>query len=278
MRELLVMALIGAMLLLGCSGSGPAPQSAPPQPPAAVQNQAPPSQPAQPAATSANESGPQAAPSALSDFMSLVGMKATGQWKVDYQLQTNSTGSNMTLPMTRYVEGADRLRTDLTVSRSSIRTYAVSGSYYFCIMMSGASSWTCYQLSEPVEDNITMAMSNIESNLPNYTIVADGTMQAAGATATCFSITGLPNSDEARECFSQEGVPLYFKLTTTGANAMQLEATATSYSMGVSDSDFELPAQPTQSNGTGGGSLCSYCSYLKGNQQSRCLAACGSAG
>ncbi|MCX6772735.1 MAG: hypothetical protein NTV88_03110 [Candidatus Micrarchaeota archaeon] len=285
MKQFLLIALVAAMLLLGCAGS-----SAPPanQQPAAQNNQPsangqqpPAGSNQQPAAQNNNAPPAPPANSGGSDsdsFLSILGLKSTLQYKVAYDISSGTAGQQAVLQMTQYLKGTTKMRSDSAYQGIESRTYVVDGAYYSCSNAQGA--WTCMKLTIPKEDT-TKSIDDVATNKENYQITADGTMQVAGVTANCYKVIGK-NLDYSRSCYSPEGVPLYVKITSTSAQGEtgSTEMTATSYSTSVSDSDFALPAVatelPTAPPGApgAGGDVCSYCSYMTGQDKTDCLASC----
>ncbi len=287
MKEFLFVSLIVAMLLFGCAGNQQVQQpKAQPQPTGGAAAQAqggagtetPPAPPAP--ATGGSGTGTQSS-GALDDFTRLIGLKSTAQWKAAYSFTTILAGASTSSEMTQYIKGATKLRTDLSASGQQIRTYVLSGIVYVC-SSEGGSSWSCMKVNSPTDDKSTQSKDDVEKNPSKYAIVADGTMQIAGATATCFKTT-VEGTGDMRECISAEGVPLYYRIVgVSEGKAMEYEMKATSYTTSVSDSDFQLPAAPTEltvpsggSSGGAGGNACSYCSYLTGSQKDECLSSCG---
>lgn len=203
-------------------------------------------------------------------------MRLTLQYMVAYDVVASAGGEQMESQMTEYIKGTDRIRIDSTYSGIESRTYLMDDAYYSCTSQTGA--WTCMKIANQ-EQGTTQAMDDMQSNMGDYQVVADGTMQVAGVAATCYKVTG-PNLEHYRSCHSSEGVPLYIKMQSTSmGQSYTTEMTATSYSASVSDSEFVLPAEatelPTGGAGAAGGDLCSYCSYLTGDDKASCLASCG---
>jgi len=231
------------MLMFGCAGAqgtpaAPAKANAQTPSPAA---QAPTPAPAAPATTPATApttapaTTPAAAPEKVAatgtGFADYMGMRSTSKWKIEYDV---STGGATTIPMTQYTRGND-IRTDTAVGGQTTRAYLLGTKYYSCMEQAGA--WTCFEFGMPAGS----AQSKIETEPSKYAAVADGTMQVAGTTANCFKLN--VEGTAMRYCFSKEGVPLYLSSSGT-ANGQKVDTimTARSYTLSVSDSDFELPA------------------------------------
>lgn len=275
MRGLLFVSLAVAMLLFGCAGEQP---KAPSQPAggAAAQPTGGAGTGAPPAATGGTGAGTQQS-SALDDFTRFLGLKSGAQWKAAYSSTTKLDGASTLSEMTQYVKGASMMRTDLSAAGQQIRSYLIAGIAYVCSSQDG-SSWTCMRVESANDDANAQAKDDVENNPAQYAIVADGTMQIAGATAICFK-TKVEGTMDMRECFSSEGVPLYYKTTgVSDGKQVEYEMAATSYSTSVPDSDFVLPAEPTEFAVPSGasGNACSYCSYLTGSEKEQCLSSCGS--
>lgn len=258
--------LVAGMLLFGCPQQG---QQAPPQGPT---NQ-----------NGGNAPGPgvdtpPATGNALDSFLGALGAKSTLQWKVSYDVTSTAPGQGgvpqtSTFQMTQFSAPPTKLRMDSAMGAVESRTYFVDNVYSSCTK-SGAD-WTCYQLqTQPDADSSAKFEDDVKSKPEDYTITADGTMQIAGVTATCYKIYDLQNF-ETRYCFSAERVPLYVKTAgTANGVSTSTEMKATSYSTSVSDSDFVLPAAATELNLGGGSDYCSYCSMLTGEDKEACLASC----
>ncbi len=308
MRGLLFVMLVCAMFIFGCNGQAPASQQPAPggiqpasggtppsqNPPGATKpsvGETPPSPPAQ------NPPAQQAPSSAIDEFSKLVGMKGTAQWMAEYNARSTAMGQVQTYVMTQYIKGTDRYRADTAVSGYKSRAFGLSGEFYSCTSMDGAS-WTCYKLGNQNSDNTTKSREDVEKNPVKYNLEADGTMEVAGSTASCFKAT--IEQGTARYCYSPLGILLYYKMSGTGRYPVDFEMTATKFSTDVPDSVFNLPAEAktmpvaggsmgggagsTGSSGSGSGTagssgdVCAYCNYLSGSQKEQCLASCGSAG
>ena len=300
MKQFLVIALVTAVLLLGCTGQAGAQanaganagaqgqQSANGQQPPAGSNQQPAENGAGANAGAQANAGAnaQAGASASDQLAAIFGLKGALQYKVAYDIVTASDGTQTSMQTTQYVKGTNKLRMDSVYSGVESSTFIVDKVIISCSQSEGA--WSCFKLSSQ-EDATVAATEDIESNINDYVVVADGTMQVAGTTATCYKVTG---KDIAyyRYCASSDGVPLYVKMEgTSSGKAYSTEMTATSYSKVVSDSDFTPPATPTElpaigggitggagASGGAGGDLCSYCSYMTGSDKEDCLASCAS--
>ncbi|HIH18834.1 TPA: hypothetical protein HA225_02555 [Candidatus Micrarchaeota archaeon] len=288
MKELLFVSLVAAMLLFGCAGSEPSQQ---PPAQAASAPKAPSTGGAAGASTGGNsqqaqpsQGSGQGATQGTSPLDSLMGaLGLSNGWKVTYLMTTSATPE--TSEMTQYIKGTDKFRTDSVTMGIETRSIVLSDNIYIC---SKDGSWSCLKMSKQDDKGSESSRLNdeIKSNPSKYTVTADGTMQVAGTTATCYKV--VSENSTTRYCVSPEGVPLYTKSDSQSqGRAFSSELKATSYSLSVSDADFALPAEPTDlSNlygggstpGTGGGEsgddACSYCNYLTGDQRDQCEAAC----
>ncbi|MEM2137849.1 MAG: hypothetical protein QW568_02070 [Candidatus Anstonellaceae archaeon] len=272
MKSLILVSLVCAMLIFGCTGE---------QKQQAPSNNAGGGQPKGDSGAGENSGGSQASQPEKSPLDSLLGLFGLNSgWKATYEL--SGTGMQGVSEMTQYVKGIGKIRIDATASNIELRTYFLGSDMYSCTKQ---GSWGCLKFSVPKTEQTDSSQlsydlkNKLKENAAKYSVSADGTMQVAGVTATCFRVT----SDEAnvRYCVSPEGVPLYMLTTakSEGKNAEFLMK-AKSYSTSVSDSDFALPAEPiefTLPSALGNGSdfeACSLCSYLDGDEKAKCLASC----
>ncbi len=258
MREFLVMA-IALALLFGCPGTEPEVQQKPTAEQPAAEQQAP-----------AEEE--QGAAGALESFLGA--LQGQSGWMVTYLM----SGTDMQASeLSQYVMGGEKLRTDFVVSGTETRTYILDKDFYTC---TNDGAWTCFkfEMQESASDMSYQLGSEVESNPNKYTITADGTMEVAGVTASCYRIV----SDEGttRYCVSAEGVPLYIQTNSgTGEEGTMIEMKATTYSTQVSEADFALPAEaqemqiPSAPRG-GEFDACSVCDYLTGEEKTECLESC----
>jgi hypothetical protein len=220
--------------------------------------------------------------SASAEFLKLLGAKANLEWKVAYTIaNTDSEGETATMQLTQYMKTEKKIRMDMMAAGTESQTFMVNGVATVCSKISG--SWNCFKMDTDQQEEQTPASeryeTQIEENPSDYGIVADGTKQVAGVTATCFKITQNADNVEARYCF-KDSVPLYIY---TKSPDFTSEMTATSYSKSVSDSDFVPPAEAKDINalvgGLGGGAgstadPCSYCDMVPSDAKADCLANC----
>ncbi|MEK6958055.1 MAG: hypothetical protein AABW99_03700 [archaeon] len=200
---------------------------------------------------------------ALEDFLGLVDLQKSTGFKVVYDITSTSQGkTNPSSEMAQYYK-YPKIRTDATAttegqtfeSRIFYTISQASADMISCTKLQG--NWSCFELNTPATGDATNAAQNIQDNPSDYTIVADGTISLAGATANCFKAISTPqnNGGTNRFCYTSDGIPLYMKVT--GAQGFEAEMKAKSFSKGVSDADFVPPATPGALPGlpTAGGGL-----------------------
>lgn len=205
-----------------------------------------------------------------SEFVQLLSNKAKLQWKIAYDIDTEAKGEKSSYTMTQYVKGT-KLRMDSAVSGYETRTYFADNVFTSCSQQN--NNWNCIKISAP-KDDMKEVEKDIKTNTENYNIVSDGSKIVAGTNTKCYKITDKENSLTWRECFSNDGIPLYAYME---AKDFKTEMTATSFSKAVSDSDFVIPAgAQTQELPIQGESFdpCSACNYLSGEEKEECLANC----
>lgn len=246
MNKLMLIGLVCAVLLFGCSGqqtaapTAPAPtpaKTAPAPAPAAPANApAPAPTPAAPAQANNASAGtnpapeqPSAAPSSASDAL-LGALTGNSGYKVVYQV---TAGTAASYEMTEYLKGGN-MRTDIALSGMQSRTYVISGKVTSCIL--AGTTWSCNALPSQNTQSVDIG-EQLKADPSKYAITADGTQTVAGVAATCYKVVGTDAT--VRYCISSEGVPLYVKTTAQG---MDVVMQATSYSTSVTDADFALPA------------------------------------
>jgi hypothetical protein len=141
---------------------------------------------------------------------------------------------------------------------SSMRIYSKSGKFRYDTVSHGNEAFLffidrkMYSCSESPKMCVYLGQQNetpktgtedVEKNLNSYDVVAKPSRVIAGTTAKCFELSSGEAVSEI--CYSKEGIPLYTKSTSQGNI---FEMTATDYSTSVSDSVFELPAEPQDIN------------------------------
>src|SRR3989338_3874322 len=214
----------------------------------------------------------------VSDLMNFLNPGSSTAWKVDYDFVSTVRGQTSSSGMTQYRKGDSKLRTDLSGQGYVVRTYILSDQSYSCSQQAGVWSCTSFsseELSGPSSD----PQSDLE-DLSKYEINSLPDKSVAGVQAKCFSVKD--ESVTSMYCFSQEGVLLYLESKgVVGGAPVDLRMEAKSYTTQVSDSDFELPAEPQElgsdwSDLGGGQDLnCEeICSGLTGDETRQCLEAC----
>lgn len=174
------------------------------------------------------------------DFKELISKKTALEYTVTYGMTGSSQGSTVNYQMTQYFGGTDRFRMDSANGGTETRTYLMDKKFYTCTKQGG--NWICMSMSSQT-DSPNKQFDDIANNPDKYTVTSDGTKNVAGTTAKCYKI--VTPQGNVRQCFSNEGVPLYMETSFQGGS-MKMEAT--SYKASVSASDFTLPAEPTDLN------------------------------
>ncbi|MCX8175499.1 MAG: hypothetical protein N3E51_04825 [Candidatus Micrarchaeota archaeon] len=238
MKQYLMVALVCAILLFGCTGSMPEQQSPQGQPQSKSQVQQSPSQ---------NQGAGAATSSGTSENQPA---KKRSEFKAFYDLYNEPSRGMGVSKMAIYQKGSTKQRMDSEFEGIESRIYILDKFFYACTKQGG--SWTCIKMETKPEspDPLDKAMEGGD----DFRLVPDGTMQIAGATATCYKVEGDKKTIQyGRFCLSPEGVPLYEKVVTSGpSGTFTTELKATGYSTTVSESDFELPASPTSMPSYGG--------------------------
>lgn len=288
MKQIILIALVCAALLFGCAGSeqkqpaaGGVPQGNGPatggSPATGGNAGATGGSPATGGNSGASGGASQTAQNAFDNLLAM--LKLNTGWKVVYQL--SGTDMQGTSEISQYVKGMQKFRSDVTAAGMETRTYVVDSNAYLCSKL--GASWSCMKFAIPQNDSSQSSYqleNQLQTDSSKYTVTADGTMQVAGTTATCFKVVSTEGN--TRYCVSAEGVPLYvLSNAQSEGKAVEFEMKAKSYSTAVSDSDFVLPAEAKEINlpsgdGSGAGDLCAYCDYLTGSDKTECLATCGS--
>ena len=212
---------------------------------------------------------------AASELLKVLGNKATLKWQISYNLISQAQGNNFQVPMVQYVDGKNKIRTDLTTQGVEARTYFIDGTITSCTQNSG--SWNCYK-SEPQKNHVSDAEKDVQINKDKYAITSDGAKTVAGASTNCFKIVEKSSAATINECFSSEGLPLYISYVSSDSTT---EMTATKYSTTLASGTFDVPAAASASpaaqgsSGAAGGNSCSTCNYMSGSMKDSCLASCG---
>ena len=188
------------------------------------------------------------------------------EFSVTYDLSMPNVASGT---MTQYFKDEAHMRVDSNILDIESQTFIVEGAITSCTNL---GSWNCIDLAEFDVPTVS-AQNDIEENMDAYAIVGVASRTIAGVSATCFSIAGEEFAYEM--CFSPEGVPVYVESPTLQGD---VAFTATSYSLSVTDSVFDLPAEPNElGGGVIGGSdfdACKFCDSMPADMKSDCLASC----
>ena len=227
MKYILAILLIAIIAIAGCDG---APENG-------EQQENPEEMQKQPQEEQQQETSNNNALESLKEFFS---MKTQLEYMVQYNINANVAGQQTSTAMTHYVKGITRMRTDTETQGMELRTVIDNGKIYTCTTATG--QWMCF------ETEVDMSMSDIqqaevEDNPEQYDIRALPDRTIAGVQTKCFEID--VEDGKVSYCYSPQGVPLYVKTEgTTEGIAYLSEMTATAYSTTVSDSVFEIPAEP----------------------------------
>ena len=172
---------------------------------------------------------------AASELLTVLGNKATLKWQISYNLISQAQGNNFQAPMIQYVDGKNKVRTDVTTQGVEARTYFVDGTIISCTQNSGA--WNCYK-SEPQKNHVSDTENDVQISKDKYAITSDGAKTVAGASTKCFKIVEKSSAATIRECFSSEGLPLYISYVSSDSTT---EMTATKYSTTLASGTFDVP-------------------------------------
>lgn len=215
--------------------------------------------------------------SASDKLARLFGLKDANSWKAEYDISTQVPGTGTsTSKMAIYFGGQNTMRTDAEYSGMKTRIYLLYPDSYYCNYF--GIKWTCMSLPQANESAYEQAENEFESDPSKYSIDPLPPKLVAGVLAECYKMSKLPYSGTdpvVSYCSSPEGIPLYTKSEITDSGTRYVTVMeATSYSMSVPASDFELPATPSAAP-TFGGDMCAYCDYVSGSDRVDCLASCG---
>jgi len=163
-------------------------------------------------------------------------------YTVTYEMSMETDDEDMdempTLEITQYVDSAGGLlRQDGEMDSKKIKQYLLEDGAYVCVMSD--SEWSCAATAQVDVQDIGQS---IQAAAREYALPSTEPRRLAGTEVACYALSSMGISVEY--CFSPEGVPL---LMVTGSDFFSMELKATSYSIGVSASDFELPAEPSGS-------------------------------
>jgi hypothetical protein len=169
----------------------------------------------------------------------LFNLGMTASWKVSYEL----TSGTQSYQMVQYKRGETDMRTDISMQGSESRVYLLSDLSYTCSKQ--GETWTCYSLTGFTSED---TLAKTAAALPHFTTTELPNMQLAGIDAKCYNLKDA-DGVELDYCFSPEGVPLYIKTGATEQIPEVVVVRAISYSTQVTDSDFQLPAEPQNMEG-----------------------------
>jgi hypothetical protein len=173
---------------------------------------------------------------AAAELQGLMAGKQKLEYQITYDVVSRTAGQETKSTMIQYFDGANRMRTDVTVKGvSEARTYVMDGAVTLCAKVN--NRWGC-NAAEVQADASKEAEQDIAQGTSAYTITADGTKQLLGKTHTCYKIADAPNSVTMRYCFSGDGVPVYISTESPQATT---EMTALLYGLDVAETVWALP-------------------------------------
>jgi len=171
----------------------------------------------------------------------------TAQYKVTYKYSISGAGA-MTGEQSWYFK-PPRSRFDFTSDVGGQTTvvsfFNITEGSFFC--MSLGTTKTCFKagagMPNPIDSNpAAMFAQGMMTNPSAYGGVFVESKTFAGQSGACYDVTSQANAGSGRFCYAQSGILLYQNFTAAGAG-ITLEAT--NLSTTVPDSDFELPARPS---------------------------------
>jgi hypothetical protein len=197
-----------------------------------------------PAATSSGT--PSGTPTATGPRLSdLLTAGRAAQYKITYKYALTGAGG-MTGEQSWYFK-PPRSRYDFTSTVGGQTTvvsfFNVTDGSFFC--MSVGTAKTCFRaaagMPNPIDSNPAAVFAQgMIANPSAYGGVFVENKTFAGQSGSCYDVTG--QSGTGRFCYTQSGILLYQNFTASGSG-ITLEATNVSTT--VPDSDFELPARPS---------------------------------
>lgn len=159
--------------------------------------------------------------------------KTNAEWMVEYTLTSSGIPGAMDgVEMTQYMQGENRLRTDVIVQNIESRTYIIDGQITSCTRLD--SEWMCFG-TDIEADTQTEVEAQIEEG--DYTATPSGSRTIAGVSATCFTFS-TEDGASGEYCFSPESVPLLIEVEAEG---ISMELLATSYSLSVPAGTWDVP-------------------------------------
>jgi hypothetical protein len=180
----------------------------------------------------------------LSDLLS-AGKAA--QYKITYKYTLTGAGG-MTGEQSWFFK-PPKSRYDFTSNvggqTSVVSFFNVTEGSFFC--MSAGTAKTCFRagagMPSPIESNPAAMFSQaMMANPAGFGGVFVENKTFAGQSGSCYDVTGQGTAGSGRFCYTQSGILLYQNFTAQGSG-ITLEATNVSTT--VPDSDFELPARPS---------------------------------
>jgi hypothetical protein len=179
------------------------------------------------------------------ELTSMMRRQVNLNYHVDYDSTIRSAGiPEQRMRMSYYMQGADRMRVDITTDDLQSRSYMMDDKYTVCTLMMDA--WNCmnYDLEDEVYDDYSNVdnehISNIEqgkvSRLPPRTI--------AGVLSSCFRAE--VDYGTMDYCYTPDGIPVYMRSESDydGQTAVS-EMTATRISTSIPQGTFDLPVAAT---------------------------------
>ncbi len=146
--------------------------------------------------------------------------------------------------MTQYTKEGN-IRIDNVVGGLESRAYIKGLEMYACSKV--PEGWLCFGFETP-EDIDYQHMDYLDEDHEAYNVMYLEKRTIAGASAQCYKMEGTQDNSYFEYCYSSDNIPLYIKIVSSEQGTTVTEMIATSYSTSVSDSDFELPAEPMKMN------------------------------
>ncbi len=204
--------------------------------------------------------------------------KEPHQWRIDYAL-TTSAGYPRSLPVREVYYSNSQYPRPLPVhiayyekktneekktridmkyaSGEEVREYDLAAKGLFSCTKSNGE-WSCRSTNAPFSVQLPIdVIGTLYQDRNSGKTVTDGTMYLAGTSAECFKTsdletlywTGKQHSQDnlhdgilGRFCYSQQSAQMYLDMKLIdGGNSEEAEMTATTYSLSVADSAFDLP-------------------------------------
>jgi hypothetical protein len=170
----------------------------------------------------------------------------TAEYKITYRYAI--TGAGATTGSQTWYAKPPKSRIDFTSSfggqTSEMSFFTLPDGTFFC--MSAGTAKTCFRaaagMPNPIESNAAATFQQqMTANPTAFGGVFVENKTFAGQSGACYDVTSA-TSGSGRFCYSPTGLLLYQNFTVQGSG-ITLEATNVSTT--VPDSDFELPARPS---------------------------------